>query len=693
MKREALLARLRSTLRWDVLVIGGGATGLGCAVDAAARGYTTLLLEAHDFAKGTSSRSTKLIHGGVRYLAQGRLGLVREALEERAILLANAPHLVHPQRFVVPVYRQWDRLMLGVGLTAYDWLAGSRSLGASRLLSARDTVAALPGVRQEGLVGGIAYMDARFDDARLAITLMRSVFDLGGLAINYLPVTALRHEAGRVVGADARDAESGACFNIAARVVINAGGVWADTLRQLDEPQAPAQLAPSQGAHLVLDRDFLPTDSALLIPHTPDGRVLFAIPWKGKVLLGTTDTPRTDLPLEPRPLAGEIDFILETAGRYLARPPRREDVRSAFAGLRPLIGSTKGGEVGIRPALMIGQAAAGPRALGLFAQERPQSTPEKAVERAENPALGVFEVVEPAPQHRIQTADDLLRLRPSVRRVWLRIFVLQRLQALVAHPAPSRLEAVAQELEALAHKPAVAHMGLVRMQLQTFRSDPRTHHVQRMDRLGSAPAQNHEVVGVTHHRQTQPGQLHVQIVQVQIRQQRADHRTLRRAARRRPALQLLHHVLFDPAIQQGQQATVADVRRQPLLQPVVRNAVEVPLQVGIHHMGVARLQQPSTTAAHPCSCVPGRNPKLVGANICSKIGSITRFTAACATRSRPSGYPADATCRPPSRSPPDAPAAADNDPFPAPAPTHPSTDPDGPQTAPRSPDRHPPRRD
>ncbi len=342
-KREALLARLRDTPRWDVLVIGGGATGLGCAVDAAARGYTTLLLEAHDFAKGTSSRSTKLIHGGVRYLAQGRLGLVREALEERAILLANAPHLVHPQRFVVPVYRHWDRLMLGVGLTAYDWLAGSRSLGASHLLSARDTLAALPTVKQEGLLGGIAYMDARFDDARLAITLMRTVLDLGGLAINYLPLTALRHEAGRVAGVEAHDAESGEHFSIAARVVINAGGVWADTLRQLDDQHAPAQLAPSQGAHLVLDRDFLPTDSALLIPHTPDGRVLFAIPWKGKVLLGTTDTPRSDLPLEPRPLAGEVDFILETAGRYLTCSPRRGDVRSAFAGLRPLIGSSQGG--------------------------------------------------------------------------------------------------------------------------------------------------------------------------------------------------------------------------------------------------------------------------------------------------------------------------------------------------------------
>lgn len=343
MKREALLARLRSTPEWDVLIIGGGATGLGCAVDAAARGYTTLLLEAHDFAKGTSSRSTKLIHGGVRYLAQGRIGLVREALEERALLLANAPHLVHPQRFVVPVYHQWDRLRLGVGLKAYDWLAGQHSLGASRLLSVRDTVAALPGVKETGLLGGIAYMDARFDDARLAITLMRSVFDLGGLAINYLPVTALRHEAGRVAGVEAHDAEHGERFTIAARVVINAGGVWADALRQLDDREAPARLAPSQGAHIVVDRAFLPTDNALLIPHTDDGRVLFAIPWQGRLLLGTTDTPRSDLPLEPLPLAGEIDFILDTAGRYLTHPPGRNDVQSAFAGLRPLIGSGQGG--------------------------------------------------------------------------------------------------------------------------------------------------------------------------------------------------------------------------------------------------------------------------------------------------------------------------------------------------------------
>lgn len=342
MQREPLLERLRTAPRWDVVVIGGGATGLGCAVDAAARGYSTLLLEAHDFAQGTSSRSTKLIHGGVRYLAQGRLGLVREALAERATLLATAPHLVYPLRFVVPVYRQWDRLVLAAGLTAYDWLAGRHGLGPSRLLSARETAAALPGLQPAGLVGGIACMDARFDDARLAIALMRTVFDLGGTAINYLPVTGLRHEGGRVAGVTARDGETGETFAIAARVVINATGVWSDEVRRLDDPSATRRLAPSQGAHVVLERRFLPGRDALLIPRTPDGRVLFVIPWQQHLLLGTTDTPRADCPLEPQPFAEEIDFILATAGRYLAQRPTRADVHSAFAGLRPLLGGAGG---------------------------------------------------------------------------------------------------------------------------------------------------------------------------------------------------------------------------------------------------------------------------------------------------------------------------------------------------------------
>ncbi|HMZ77695.1 MAG TPA: glycerol-3-phosphate dehydrogenase/oxidase [Zoogloea sp.] len=340
MKRADRLIRLRHTARWDILIVGGGATGLGCAVDAAARGHSTLLLEAGDFAGGTSSRSTKLIHGGVRYLAQGRLGLVREALAERTRLLRNAPHLVHPQGFVVPVHGAWEGLRLGLGLRLYDHLAGADGLGPCRSLSADATLAALPGLRPDGLRGGLRYQDARFDDARLAITLMRSAEALGALTLNALRVTGLLHAGGRVAGVAAEDGETGEHFELPARVVINATGVWSDAVRRLDDPDAPPQLAPSQGAHVVVDRDFLPGDDALLIPRTDDGRVLFVIPWQGRLLLGTTDTPRTDLPAEPRPLDAEIDFILTTAARYLTRAPRRDDVRSAFAGLRPLIGGT-----------------------------------------------------------------------------------------------------------------------------------------------------------------------------------------------------------------------------------------------------------------------------------------------------------------------------------------------------------------
>jgi len=339
LSRAALLGRLRTPRTWDVVVIGGGATGLGCAVDAAARGYATLLLEAHDFAKGTSSRATKLIHGGVRYLAQGNLALVREALSERARLLANAPHLVHPLRFVVPAYRWHDKPLLGAGLVLYDLLAGRHGIGACRVLDPARTVAALPTVNPVGLKGGIAYWDAQFDDARLAIALMRTLFDLGGLALNYLPVDGLVVEDGRVRGVHAHDIESGARFELAARTVINATGVWADAVRHFERPAAQALLRPSQGVHVVVARDFLPGDDAMLVPHTADGRVLFAIPWQGRVLLGTTDSARSDLPLEPAPLPGEIEFILATAARYLRRAPTRADVRSVFVGLRPLIGA------------------------------------------------------------------------------------------------------------------------------------------------------------------------------------------------------------------------------------------------------------------------------------------------------------------------------------------------------------------
>lgn len=342
LSREDSLAKLRDTHPWDVLIIGGGASGLGAAVDAAARGYRTLLVEARDFASGTSSCSTKLIHGGVRYLRQGDIGLVRNALHERAHLLRNAAHLVHPLAFVIPAWRNIDRLFYAAGLKLYDLLAGREGLAASRSLNRQEVIDTLPGLRRAGLCGGIRYWDGQFDDARLAITLMRTATDLGASCLNYLPVTCLIKAGGRVAGAALRDAESGEEFEVRARAVINATGVHADSVRHLDYSAAAPLLTPSQGIHLVVDADFLPGQQAILVPKTEDGRVMFAIPWQGKVLLGTTDTPRPELSQlsqldDPQPLAEEIDFLLRTAAGVLTRPPTQADIRSAFAGLRPLI--------------------------------------------------------------------------------------------------------------------------------------------------------------------------------------------------------------------------------------------------------------------------------------------------------------------------------------------------------------------
>jgi glycerol-3-phosphate dehydrogenase len=335
--RGEMLDRLRAGGTWDIAVIGGGATGLGTAVDAAARGHRTVLLEAHDFAKGTSSRSTKLVHGGVRYLAQGRLGLVREALRERGLLRQNAPHLVRELAFVVPAYSWWARPYYGIGLKAYDLLAGHLGFDASRVIGRDEALRRASALRPDGLRGGVVYHDGQFDDARLAIALMRTATDLGASALNYLPVTGLLKEGGRVSGVSARDAETGETFAIAARAVVNATGVFADAVRRLDEPDAPAMIEPSQGVHLVLDRSFLPGDDAVMIPRTDDGRVLFAIPWHGRALVGTTDTPVVRVADEPRALPEEVEFLLGHAARYLAKPPGRADVRSVFAGLRPLI--------------------------------------------------------------------------------------------------------------------------------------------------------------------------------------------------------------------------------------------------------------------------------------------------------------------------------------------------------------------
>jgi glycerol-3-phosphate dehydrogenase len=339
--RDTLLRRLAGTTETDVVVVGGGATGLGTALEAAARGLRVVLLEADDFAKGTSSRATKLVHGGVRYLAQGNLALVREALHERATLLRNAPHLASPLAFVVPAYRWWDGAFYGAGLALYDRLAGRDALGRTRRLGRGDTLHALPGVRSAGLRGGVMYWDGQFDDARLALALARTAAARGVLLLNHVEVEDLRHADGRVDGVVARDRERGDRYVVRARVVVNATGVWVDALRARDgdstgHPAAPI-VAPSQGVHLVVDRAFLPGPHALLRPSTADGRVLFAVPWLGHTLLGTTDTPRTDLPTEPVPFAAEVDFVLREAARCLARAPSRADVTSAWVGLRPLV--------------------------------------------------------------------------------------------------------------------------------------------------------------------------------------------------------------------------------------------------------------------------------------------------------------------------------------------------------------------
>jgi glycerol-3-phosphate dehydrogenase len=338
MNRAALISALDDRRDpWDVVVIGGGATGLGAGVDAASRGYATLVIEQHDFAKGTSSRSTKLIHGGVRYLAQGRLGLVRHAQRERQLLLQNAPHLVHDLAFLVPAYSFWELPAYFLGLKAYDLLAGRFGRGASRLVSRNETLQRAPALIPTSLRGGLLYHDSQFDDARLAITLARTLVNLGGTAINYLRVSALLKSCGKVYGVRVCDLETGREFEVSARVVVNAAGVFADQVLQMDHPPERRLISPSQGIHVVLDRQALGGDCAVVVPHTDDRRILFAIPWHGKVLVGTTDTPVPEPALEPRPLEEELNFLLENAARYLTTMPDRSQILSVFAGLRPLV--------------------------------------------------------------------------------------------------------------------------------------------------------------------------------------------------------------------------------------------------------------------------------------------------------------------------------------------------------------------
>lgn len=335
--RSVSLQQLTSSAPWDCIIIGGGATGLGIAVDAASRGLKTLLLEQTDFAKGTSSRSTKLVHGGVRYLQQGNIRLVMEALQERGLLIQNAPHLVHHQAFIVPNYQWWEKPFYGIGLKIYDRMAGKLGLGPSVMLSAGETLQRLPNLDPADLRGGVLYYDGQFDDARLAISLMQTAAEQGATLLNYVSVKGLLKKQDRVCGVWAVDRFTGEEYEIESQVVINATGVFADSIMRLDDARHEKLLQPSQGIHLVVDRNFLPGDTAIMIPRTDDGRVLFAVPWHDKVVLGTTDTPVTEIREEPLPLAEEIDFVLRHVSRYLTRDPERKDVRSVFAGLRPLV--------------------------------------------------------------------------------------------------------------------------------------------------------------------------------------------------------------------------------------------------------------------------------------------------------------------------------------------------------------------
>ncbi len=345
MQREQLITKLKKNPDkiWDIIVIGGGATGLGVAVDAASRGYSTVLLEQSDFAKGTSSRSTKLVHGGVRYLAQGDISLVLEALHERGLLRQNAPHLVKNQAFIIPSYDWWQGPFYNIGMKVYDMMAGKLGLGPSEKISKEKTLTAIPNLSEKQLNGGVMYYDGQFDDARLAVNLAQTAVENGGITLNYMKVTGLlKDEQALICGVHVTDVETHDRYTLKSRVVINATGVFVDDILQMNDPDAPKIVRPSQGVHIVLDKSFLQSKTAIMIPKTSDQRVLFAVPWHDKVVVGTTDTPLEQTALEPRALETEIEFILSTAAQYLQKIPRRKDVLSVFAGLRPLAAQQDG---------------------------------------------------------------------------------------------------------------------------------------------------------------------------------------------------------------------------------------------------------------------------------------------------------------------------------------------------------------
>jgi glycerol-3-phosphate dehydrogenase len=337
MNRDKNINKIATEKEWDLIVIGGGASGLGVAVDACSRNLKVLLIEEFDFSKGTSSRSTKLVHGGVRYLKNGELSLVIEALKERGIMLNNAPHLVRNMSFIIPTYDWWDTPFYGIGLKVYDLMAGKLGLGPSQFLSKKETIEKIPNVNQDELNGGIIYHDGQFDDARMGISLAHTVEEHGGAVVNYLKWDSFIYENGQVSGIKVTDQITQSSYALKAKVVVNATGVFAEKIMRADEPKAELKIKPSQGVHLVLDKSFLKSENAIMVPNTSDGRVLFAVPWHDVVVVGTTDTEVNNISIEPKASDQEIDFILSNAEKYMTRKPKRSDVKSVFAGLRPLI--------------------------------------------------------------------------------------------------------------------------------------------------------------------------------------------------------------------------------------------------------------------------------------------------------------------------------------------------------------------
>ena len=345
MNRSKMINKLRTDSKtYDFVIIGGGATGIGIALEASARGYSVVLLEKSDFTKSTSSKATKLLHGGVRYLAQGDIGLVREAVVERGLMLKNAPHITKSQSFIIPTHGLYDEILYTVGLTFYDLLAGKLSLGRSKRISKAKTLKRISLINPDKISAGVVYYDGQFDDSRMAINVLQSAVEMDAIVLNYCGVDGLIKDTnGKVIGVSAHDEESGEKFEIKGKQVVNATGVFADDILQMDSPGAEKTIAPSQGVHLMLDKSFLPGDDAITIPKTDDGRVLFLVPWHNRVIVGTTDTPLKQESLEPVALEEEIGFILSTAGRYLTKAPQRSDVLSVFAGLRPLAAPKKEG--------------------------------------------------------------------------------------------------------------------------------------------------------------------------------------------------------------------------------------------------------------------------------------------------------------------------------------------------------------